>query len=68
MRFWQRHELDERRDAAVREAELSRERLDDAHREVVGPLRDFEAKNSFAEIIRATVVRGYKAVDRGGAP
>jgi hypothetical protein len=54
----------ERLAAAGREVELSRRRLADAHERVVIPLRNYAARNHFAELIAASLAQGR----RGGAP
>jgi hypothetical protein len=44
--------------AAEREVELSRRRLRETHEQVVEPLRQAAAQNSFAEIIAASLRQG----------
>jgi hypothetical protein len=44
---------------AEQEVELSRQRLHDAHENVVKPLREAAAKNTFATLIAASLVRGH---------
>ena len=50
--------------AAEREVELSRQRLQDAHENVVKPLREAAAQNNFASLIAASLVRRHG--DNGG--
>jgi hypothetical protein len=50
--------------AAEREAELSRQRLRDAHEQVIEPLRGYAERNNFAALIRDSLVQGH----RKGAP
>ena len=45
---------------AEREVELSRKRLRDTHEQVVRPLREAAAQNSFAELIAASLVQGHR--------
>ena len=45
--------------AAEREVELSRERLREAHETVIGPLRGYAERNNFAELIRASLIKGH---------
>jgi hypothetical protein len=54
----------ERLAAAEREVELSRQRLLDTRENVVKPLREAAARNSFAEIIAASLAQGRR---KGGA-
>lgn len=60
---WLRHlrHLGERVGHARAEVDLSRERLEQAHREVVEPLRRAGNRNQFAELIRDSLLEG-----RGG--
>jgi hypothetical protein len=46
--------------AAEREVELSRRRLRETHEQVVEPLREAAAQNSFAELIRASLIQGHR--------
>lgn len=48
--------------AAQREVDVSRQRLRDTHEKVVKPLRAAAAENSFAELIRRSLIEGR---DRG---
>ena len=50
--------------AAEREVELSRQRLLEAHEEVVKPLQAAAVHNNFAELIAASLVQGRR---NGGA-
>lgn len=50
----------ERVAAAEREVELSRQRLRETHEKVVEPLREAAARNSFAELIRASLIQGHQ--------
>jgi hypothetical protein len=50
----------DRRAAAEREVELSRQRLAEAHRNVVEPLRGYAAGNNFASIIAASLSQGHR--------
>ena len=55
---------DDRVAAAEAEVELSRQRLLDTHEQVVKPLRAYAERNSFAELIAASLTKGR----RKGAP
>ena len=57
--FWRRAKLDERGAEARREAETSRRLLDEAQRKVVRPLTGYAGRNSFADIISASLAQGY---------
>jgi aspartate/tyrosine/aromatic aminotransferase len=50
----------ERVAAAEREVELSRQRLNETRENVVEPLQAAAAHNNFAELIRASLVQGYR--------
>lgn len=51
--------------AAQREVELSRLRLQDAHENVVKPLRGYAEQNSFAQIIADGLAIGRRKGARG---
>ena len=46
--------------AAQREVELSRQLLQDTHKNVVEPLRGYAAQNNFAQIIAASLAQGHR--------
>ena len=50
----------ERLAEAEAEVELSRQRLRDAHENVIKPLREAAANNNFAALIAASLVRGHR--------
>ena len=50
----------ERRAAAEREVEMSRERLRDTRENVVKPLMAVAEQNNFAAIIAASLARGHR--------
>jgi hypothetical protein len=58
--FWRRRHLDERVEEARQEAETSRDLLDRARRGVVEPLSGYARRNSFADIISASLAQGYR--------
>lgn len=72
MRRWQRkgdavdRQAADRLAAAEREVELSRQRLADTHETVVKPLREYAARNSFAQIIADGLAVGRRARNGGG--
>lgn len=45
--------------AATAEAEKSRDRLEEAHRTVIDPLRRAAERNQFADMIRDSLLAGY---------
>ena len=55
----------DRRAAAEREVELSRQRLAEAHRNVVEPLRAYAAHNSFADLIAQSLTQGRRQGNGG---
>lgn len=57
-------EAAERLRAAEREVELSRQRLRDAHEQVIAPLRGYAERNNFASLIAASLAHGHQ---KGGA-
>jgi len=50
--------------AAAREVELSQRKLRETQEKVVGPLRAAAERNNFADIIAASLARGYRREDR----
>jgi hypothetical protein len=50
---------------AEAEVELSRQRLNDTHENIVKPLREAAARNNFAELIAASLIRRHR---NGEAP
>jgi hypothetical protein len=55
-----RAELDARAAAANGEKDLSRERLETMCRDVAGPIQEFGRRNQFADLIRKSLLEGYK--------
>lgn len=51
--------------AAEREVELSRQRLRDAHENVVKPLRRYAAENNFAALIAQSLAQGHRRREAG---
>ena len=51
-------------EAPPREAEVSRQRQQQAREQVIEPLRTAAAQNNFAELIRASLIQGHR---NGGA-
>lgn len=51
--------------AAQREVDLSRQRLRDAHEQVVVPLQGYADRNNFAQLIADSLTHGRR---RGGVP
>jgi hypothetical protein len=54
-----KHEQEERVRAATQEAELSRQRLETVRKEVVEPLKAAGRRNSFADLIRQSLITGH---------
>ena len=63
--FWHRRHLDDRVASARREAETSRKLREQARREVVEPLARYAGRNSFADIISASLRQGYERGEGG---
>jgi hypothetical protein len=64
VKFPRRHrkrDLDERVDQARREAEESRQRLEQAREHVVAPLHERASRNQFADLIRMSLQGGHRA-------
>jgi hypothetical protein len=59
--FWRRRrELKERVRNATEEAEISRDRLETARRDVVEPLVTAGRRNQFADLIRDSLINGRR--------